>query len=91
MQFVIMSQQTTPNPGSPPAQYTMRREPNAEDRAPDAPRKRYPFAPVNMGNLAPQQLDLYTQATPATPAATFGQPPPPPPPALPQAQQQNQQ
>ena len=69
-----MEQQTTPNPGSPPAQYTMRREPNAEDRAPDDPRKRYPFALVNMGNLAPQQL--VTFYTPATPAATFGQPPP---------------
>ena len=84
MQFVIMSQQTTPNPGSPPAQYTMRREPNAEDRAPDRPRKRYPFATVNVGDLAPQAL-TFAQATPA---ATFGQPPPP---ALPQAQQENQQ
>ena len=80
MQFVIMEQQTTPNPGSPPAQYTMRREPNAEDRAPNAPRKRYPFGPVNMGDLPPQAL-----------LPQFAQPPPPPPPALPQAQQENQQ
>ena len=55
---------------------------------PRVERARRPFGPVNMGNLAPQQLDFYTQATQATPAATFGQPPPP---ALPQAQQQNQQ
>ena len=67
MQFVIMEQQTTPNPGSPPAQYTMRREPNAEDRAPDAPRKRYPFAPVNMGNLAPQQLVTFYKPVPRNP------------------------
>lgn len=66
-----MDQQTTPNPGSPrPQDMIPQYQPG--DAPPPVVRQTVHSMPA--GGLHPQQLMFYY--TPATPAATFGQPPP---------------